>query len=198
MSAGEERALPRGVRPGGNRRIDRVLGDDYLSELGRLDLAALRSRRDDARQEETDLSYLRRMLHGRIDVIRAAQARRAGEPDSASSLVEELPRILADEPSGAARQDDRARARHLSVEPSRLDAHRRRVEALVADVGADDLAGRSDDELAGSLVAFRDAEAEISQTRRLVQQAMDACTAEIGRRYRDGQATPADVLNLAE
>jgi hypothetical protein len=49
------------VRPGGRRRIDRVLGPGYLSGLGDLPLKVLRERRDEAAQEETDLSYLRRL-----------------------------------------------------------------------------------------------------------------------------------------
>jgi hypothetical protein len=192
----EDSKPPKGVWPGGHRRIDRVLGDDYLKELGSLGLAELRSRRDDARQEQADLSYLRRMLHGRIDLLDAEQQRRRGG-SARRSLVDELPRILADQPTGSEGTDSsaaRARARHLSVEPSRVDAHRRRVEALIADVAADDLAASSDEELTQSLAAFREAEADVSETRRLVQQAMDACTAEIGRRYRDGEAGPADML----
>jgi hypothetical protein len=184
---------PKGVRPGGHRRIDRVLGDDYLAELPALDLTALRARRDDARQEEADLSYLRRMLHGRIDLVRAEQARRDGTAEG-GSLVDELPRILAEDRPAS----PRGLGRHLSAQPSRLDAHRRRVEKLVADVAADDLGGLSDAELDRSLAAFREAEAEISATRQLVQQAMDACTAEIGRRYRDGEADVADLLSAQD
>ena len=64
------------VRPGGRRRIDRVLAPEYVRDLGQLDLAEVRARRDDAAQEETDLSYLRRLLHGRIDIVKAEQKRR--------------------------------------------------------------------------------------------------------------------------
>ena len=61
------------VRPGGRRRIDRVLGAGFSTGLGELGLAEVRARRDDAAQEETDLSYLRRLLHARIDLVRAEQ-----------------------------------------------------------------------------------------------------------------------------
>ncbi len=76
------------VRPGGRRRIDRVLGPGYLSGLGELPLKVLRERRDEAAQEETDLSYLRRLLHARIDIVRAEQARRSSGGEA--SIVDQL------------------------------------------------------------------------------------------------------------
>ncbi|MDQ4093290.1 MAG: aerial mycelium formation protein, partial [Actinomycetota bacterium] len=57
------------VRPGGRQRIDRVLHPGYVAGLSELALAEVRARRDDAAQEETDLSYLRRLLHARIDIV---------------------------------------------------------------------------------------------------------------------------------
>ena len=51
-------------RPG-NRRIDRVLAEDYLEGLQGLPLAEVRALRADAEQEEVDLSYLRRLSSAR-------------------------------------------------------------------------------------------------------------------------------------
>ncbi|HWR48122.1 MAG TPA: aerial mycelium formation protein, partial [Pseudonocardiaceae bacterium] len=64
------------VWSGGRRRIDRVLDPGYVAGLAELGLGEVRTRRDDAAQEETDLSYLRRLLHARIDIVRAEQRRR--------------------------------------------------------------------------------------------------------------------------
>lgn len=172
----------------GNRRIDRVLSEDYLDNLGSLELAEVRALREDAEQEETDLSYLRRLLQGRIDIVRAELDRRAGRADG--DLVESLPRILADEP----RAEARGLGRHSAVEPSRLDAHRRRVEALVADVNLDDVRARTDAELEQALATYEAEERSQSDTRRAVQRVVDACSAEIARRYRDGEAEVSDLL----
>ena len=49
---------------------------DYQTMMSAL---AEATRRRDAEQEETDLSYLRRLLQGRIDILRSEQARRAAE-----------------------------------------------------------------------------------------------------------------------
>ena len=81
----------------GNRRIDKVLDPEFVDGLGQISLDELRERRKEAEQEETDLSYMRRLLQGRLDILRAELARRAGD---GSDLMDALPQILADEPSG--------------------------------------------------------------------------------------------------
>jgi hypothetical protein len=48
--------------------------------LGPLSLAELRALRRDAQQEEADLSYLRRLLQGRIDILQAELACRRSSP----------------------------------------------------------------------------------------------------------------------
>lgn len=166
----------------GNRRIDRVLAEGFLAGLSDLPLSEVRELRTEAEQEEVDLSYLRRMIQGRIDILRAELNRRDGS--STETLVESLTAILADEPRGPAR----GLGRHSALEPSRTDSHRRYVEALVADVGLSDVSARSTDELAHAMRTLSEEEQGISVQRRLVQQAMDACSAEIARRYRDGEA----------
>ena len=60
----------------GNRRIDRVLAEDFLDGLRDLPLAEVRQLRTEAEQEEVDLSYLRRMIQGRLDILRAERERR--------------------------------------------------------------------------------------------------------------------------
>ena len=179
--------------PGGHRRIDRVLAEDHLSTIRTVSLPDLRAVREDAEQEEADLSYLRRLLQGRIDLIGAELERRrrvaAGDPD-AGSLLSDLPRILADEQRPAAR----GLGRHSAVEPSRVSEHRRRVEALAADLDISDVAARTDDELRASLAQLQEAETEVSDRRRRVHDVLDAYAAEITRRYRDGEADVSALL----
>jgi len=174
--------------PGGRRRIDRVLDPEFLDGIADVDLAEVRSRRHEAEQEEADLSYVRRLLQGRIDIVRAELGRRSG--DGRGSLVDQLASILAEGVSG----DARGSGHHNVVEPSRVADHRRSVEQLVSDVGVSDVVNRSDDELADSLTRLTDYEAAVSRNRRRVQEVMDACTAEIARRYQSGEATVDDLL----
>jgi len=172
----------------GNRRIDRVLAEDYLDGLRDLPIAEVRQLRTDAEQEEVDLSYLRRMIQGRLDILRAELNRR--DSSSNQTLVEGLAAILADEPRAPAR----GLGRHSTIEPSRADSHRRYVEALVADVDLSDVSARSTDEVAHAMRTLSEEEQGISTKRRAVQDVMDACSAEITRRYRDGEADVATLL----
>jgi hypothetical protein len=174
---------------GGNRRIDRVLGDDFLGDVHELSLTDLRARRDDAEQEEADVSYLRRLVQGRIDILRAELARRGGE--GSGSLLADLPQILGE--SGP-RTAPRGLGRHSVVEPSRADEHRRYVESLVADVDLSDVGARSDEELRAALAVFAGEEEDLSGKRRRIFDILDACSAEITRRYRDGEADVGDLL----
>lgn len=182
------------VRPGGNRRIDRVLGPGYLDGLEALPLDVLRRRRRDAETEEADLSYLRRLLHGRIDIVRAEQARRQREQAAGGSpgaVIDELPSILA---GGPRTGRPFGRVRHLVAEPPRSVRNRRRVERLVANVDLSDVSARTDDELERVLRTYQEEERRVSDVRSRVQEALDLCSAELTRRYAQGEVAVADVL----
>jgi len=61
---------------GGHRRIDRVLSPAFVENLPDLSLAEVKQRRDEALAEREYLSLLRRLVHGRLDILRAEAARR--------------------------------------------------------------------------------------------------------------------------
>lgn len=176
--------------PGGRRRIDRVLAEDYLDGLGSLPIAEVRELRLEAQQEEADLSYIRRLLQGRIDIVQAELVRRGdgGTGGDGGSVVDQLPEILADGTPG------RSSARHITVQPSRVDEHRRQVEKIWADVGISDVTSQSPAQLRAALDVVADYERRVSRTRHQVQRVTDACNAEIARRYRDGEANVDDLL----
>lgn len=178
-----------GPRVGGRRRIDRVLSDDFLDGLEQLPLDEVRVRRSDAEQEEADLSYVRRLLQGRLDILRAELARRSEGGDQ-GSLVDRLASILSDGPV----QAPHGLGRYVTVEPSRVDEHRRAVEQIVADVGISDVVSLADDDLRDALVRIEEYERAVSRNRRRVQEVMDTCTAEIARRYKSGEASVDDIL----
>lgn len=179
-------------RQGGRRRLDRVLDPGFLAEVDQRSIDEVRALRDDAAQEETDLSYLRRLLHARIDIVRFEQHRRA--TGDAGSVVDELPRILADNALGPAA----GMGRHQTVEPSRAESHRRHVEALLADSGLSDVASLTDAELVEAVDAYSAEESSVSDHRIRVQKVMDACNEEIARRYREGSASVDDLLRKAQ
>ena len=176
------------VRPGGRRRIDRVLDPTFIEGLTERSLDDVRKLRDEAAQEETDLSYLRRMLHARIDIVRAEQKRRA--EGGSVAVVEQLVTILSANAVGPAT----GRGRYSTVEPSRAEAHRRHVEALVSDVDLSNVGELSNERLDEALRTYKAEEVSVSARRREVQVVMDRLNAEIVGRYRQGRASVDDLL----
>ncbi|WP_030427144.1 RsiG family protein [Allokutzneria albata] len=176
------------VRPGGRRRIDRVLAPDYTEGVEQRPLSEVRELRDEAAQEETDLSYVRRLLHARIDIVLAEQRRRSeGGP---TSVVEQLVGILSEN----AVRSTGSLGRAQMPEPSRAEAHRRHVETLVSDVDLSNVTSLTEEQIAHALRAYRAEEASVSGRRREVQAVMDKLNEEIARRYREGRASVDDLL----
>lgn len=178
------------VRPGGRRRIDRVLAPDYLDGIDARPLADVRALRDEAAQEETDLSYLRRLLHGRIDIVRAEQQRRATGGDT-TTVVQRLATILSENAVGP------GSGRYSTLEPSRAEAHRRHVEALVADADLSDVTALPDATLDMALQTYLREESSVSRYRRDLQRVVDTLNDEIARRYSQGSASVDELLREA-
>lgn len=176
------------VRPGGRRRIDRVLDPGYVGGVEALPLEQLRGRRDEAAQEETDLSYLRRLLHARIDIVHAEQERRSS--GGQLSIVDQLATIL----SGNDFPPARGSGRYQALEPSRAGEHRRQAEALVGNSDLSDVGALTDEKLAVTLRKYAEEETSVSMRRREVQAVVDRLNAEIAARYARGSASVDDLL----
>jgi len=180
--------LPASPLAGGHRRIDRVLDPAFVMNLEDLTMAELRARRADADQEEVDLSYVRRMLQGRVDIAGAELARRRGKGEG--DLVERLSAVLSQDH----REPAQGLGRHRSVEPSRVGETRRSEEAMVAETSLDDPSTLSEAELLDVIDRLREEEASVSVQRRTVQDVLDVLSGEMTRRYRDGRASVAALL----
>jgi hypothetical protein len=176
---------------GGDRRIDLVLDPAFVTGLEGLSLDELRHRRDQAEQEEADASYLRRLLQGRLDIIRAELKRRADGADAADvgELLARLPAILAGEESGSFNAVPRV------LVPSRADQHRRRVELLVSDETLARLPELDQAELERVTVTLTGEEQRVSVVRHAIQEVLDQLRAELTRRYRDGVADVRELLD---
>jgi hypothetical protein len=183
---------------GGRRPIDRILAPGFADDVTALDFAELRSRRHLAEQEEVDLSYARRLLQGRLDLLRAEQAQRATKRDGVdpgSRTDREIARDLAAVLADAGPRADHGLGRHLTTDPSRVGEHRRAAEQAVDDVSASNPASLDEQGLEAAIAHLRELEHTISENRHRVQAVMDLLTAEVARRYRDGEARVEDVLS---
>ncbi|MET7682688.1 hypothetical protein [Streptomyces sp. NPDC005423] len=189
------------VREGGHRarrppgqRTDSPLPavDRSEPDLTVLRLPELRTLRRDAQRDEADLSYVRRLLQGRIDILGAELARRGHaallEP-AERSVVDRLSEILTDAP---ARQ--RSSARHVTLGTPRGEEYRLLAAEMLAEVELSDLGARTDLELRSAMGRLVRYEQTASRRRQLLQHTADGCGAEIARRYREGEAQVDDLL----
>ena len=173
----------------GQRRIDRVTDPDLAARIPDLDTGEVRVLRDECRDEESRLSYTRRVLQARADIVRAEVERRSGEGRSSEELLRDLPKILADQPS--ARRD----ARSLGVYEPDSGQGRREEDLLIADAALSRLPELDEDELRDLATRVADGERRISDQRAVVLRHLDALQGELVARYRDGRADIGDILS---
>lgn len=162
------------------RRLDRITADGYLDDLATLEVGAVRARRDECAAEESQLSYLRRMLQARLDIVRAERQRRQGGGEG-SSLVDALPGLLADDPPVNPQE-----ARAMSTDPPEHQM-RRREDRLAVDGTLARLPDLSDTELDEVADQLGEEEARVSRIRAVVQDRLDELQAALVARYRQGE-----------
>ncbi|MFJ2651257.1 hypothetical protein ACIO1C_31615 [Streptomyces sp. NPDC087420] len=198
-----------GGHSGGRPPVQRTGGEGVLPaprpyDFTVLRLPELRALRRDSQRDEADLSYLRRLLQGRIDILRAELARRTAPvtpvvdrvPGTSvadrlpgTPVVDRLSEILADAPSR-----HRSSARHVTLSVPRSEEYRLLAAETLAEVELSDLEARTDDELHAAMGRLIRNEQQISRRRHQLQRTADDCIGEIARRYRDGEAQVDDLL----
>lgn len=173
------------------RRIDRILEDGYLGDLSERSTAELRTMREECEEEESGLSYARRVVQGRLDILRAEALRRQESGDDAADVLDLLPSILGEDGHSSDPMTTRA-TRHLV--PPHVQYHRRGVDTIADEDSMADLADRSSDDLAALVERFAEKEREFSALRRTVLDRIDALQAELVARYKSGAANVSEVL----
>jgi hypothetical protein len=164
------------------RRIDIVLEPEYLEGLSELDLDEVRRRRDTAEDVEAQVSYYRRLLHGRMDLLDFEMRRRSGAEQR--SIIEALPEILANgmilgsEPN----------LKHIETMPPLPSVTGRRLIDKIMDDGVlTSLPELSDEEISEAIERLRDVETQLSGQRRRLHQVIDTLQDEMVSRYRSQQ-----------
>jgi hypothetical protein len=164
------------------RRIDIVREPKFIEELESLDLDELRSRKKMADEVETELSYYRRLLHGRLDLLGFELRRRSGEEKR--SLIEALPDVL-----GAGEVSGGGRSRYPTVfSPDLPDDRRRHIDHVLNDDFLSRLPALDNAELSEIETTLNDTESKISSDRREVQRVVDVLHQELVRRYKQDAA----------
>jgi hypothetical protein len=174
--------------PAGGAAVDALLEPGFLESATTQPMGEVRRLRREAEQQEVNLSYTRRLLQGRLDIVRRELQRRA--EDDGRSLVDLLPEILSEKGRGPAH----GLGRHQTVQPHAPEEYESWVNSLTGSVDISAIADLSDAKLEKVARALTAAESGLSERRRGVQQVMDGLAAELGRRYRDGEADVAALL----
>jgi hypothetical protein len=173
-------------RAGGNRRIDQILAAGFTVDLEALDTREVRRRRDLARVEREYLSFLRRLLQGRRDLLRdEIDRRRTG--GEMPPVVERVISVLSEGTRGPSRGE----APMIPIPEDEIAMARRRVERLVSDTRLSNLEALSDEELEDGVRRIDQEEREVSDARSRVMEVDDALQGEMKRRLRAELGRPA-------
>lgn len=160
--------------------VDRVLAADYVGDVATLETDDLKTRRADCQDVEGKLSYLRRMVQGRLDIVSSELERRASGAGASelSDLVERLPQILADR----VRAPGPGRMPTNLVPPDDEDL----TAELDAISGLDALGSLpelSEEDLRKVSTGLDDLEHRVSAQRQAVFGVIDTVQAELARRF---------------
>ncbi len=171
--------------------LDAILAPDYLDHLTDRPLDEIRAMRSHCVRAGDTLSYVRRLIHGRIDILEAERMRRVegGDPDDLSDLVSRLAEALGEggRPEGPGRLPQR-------IEPPDHDPSFTAELDEIVDAVAGQLPDMSGPELEHVLGDLRELERSVSGRRRAIHDRVDALQAELTRRYRTGEASVDSLL----
>lgn len=173
------------------RRLSDYLLDENLKlELPRKSADELRRLREAAETLEADFSYQRRILQGKVDVLRSELQRRdSSEAGDLSSLIKALPDIIGGDGPGPSRG---AKITEPSFQST--GQRRRRIERMVDEPTLASLPDMSLDEMREAVTQFVDAERNLSEQRRMLHAQIDALHAELSKRYKSGDLDVEDLL----
>ena len=170
-----------------------VIDPSYLEGLGEWPIATIRTRRDEANEVETGLSYQRRIVQGRLDIVVAELHRRqtGGGPGDVSELIEELPSILSEH----VRAPGLGRLPAL-MGPGQLDPGiESKLEEILPAGQLGSLSDLDDEELSDRAEKLDVLERSVSTQRKAVFEIVDRLQAEVVRRYLSGEATVDSLLS---
>ncbi len=174
--------------------LARILTPDYLDDVGARSVADIRAMRAECQEAETALSYLRRLVQGRLDIVHAyvESAGAEGGPDL-SSVVDALPAILA---GGGRTVGGPGRNPVLhSPDTESLDQVTEELDGILGVDNLSRLAHLDQAQLADLAEQLRALENRVSAERRGLHERIDTLQAELVARHKSGQASVDGLLS---
>ena len=172
--------------------LDRLVLPNADEPLTGLTTDELRHRRNDLQRTEEALSYVRRVLQGRLDIVLDERRHRAdgtGGRD-VSSVVADLPKILAEHLTSGGR----GALPSLTLPSGEFDDVLTEVDHIIDAARLGSIGRLSDAELTEAADALTELEQRVSRHRRVLHTSIDALQEEIIRRYKSGEASVDALL----
>ena len=173
--------------------LDRILDSRYLDDIGARSLTDIRSMRTECQEAEVALSYLRRLIQGRLDIVHTYLEHPGSDAlRDLSTLVNDLPNILSSGPGRPTGPGHLPQLLSPDTEEADLTAE------LDTVLGADQVGTLADldidqlNSIAGQLEAL---EARVSAERRALHERIDTLQAELGDRHKTGRAAVDGLLS---
>jgi hypothetical protein len=173
------------------RDFDRIADPGYLGELTGRPMAEIRAMRSECQRVEASMSFLRRLVQGRLDIVQSELHRRAAGHGSRAlaDLIAGLPEALSSHVGGGSSGRPPA-----DVAPPDEPGLTSEIDEVCSDDRLASLPTTGDDELAELLAGLTRVERTVSARRRVMFDRLDALTAELTRRYRTGEASVDALL----
>jgi hypothetical protein len=175
-----------------DEQLAAVVAEGVPADLASWSNDDLRARRAEDEGLEAVVSYARRVLQGRLDIVRAELERRRDHGGAgAEELLARLPEVLAGDHT--ATSPAAARAMGVTV-PDAADALVASIDRDLGEATLHGLAQRDEGDIAELVGRLEAHEADLSRVRRVLFDRIDAMRAELAARYKDGRAAVADLL----
>jgi hypothetical protein len=159
-----------------------------MPDPAQLSLDELRLLRQQMQLEDDAVSYARRVAQARLDLVRAESDRRSEGSGPQAEPTDDLRVVLSQHLTGGPARPPRP-TEDLSDHPLAVE-----LDELCASGGLGHLTELDDAQLADLAASIDAFETKVSSDRRERFERLDALSAELVRRYRDGQADVDDLL----
>ena len=168
-------------------QLSRILDEHFLDGVPDLNVRQVRELRNECQEVETSLSYLRRLAQGRLDIVGVELERRrsGGDPGDLHDLIDRLPAVLSDRTRSAG-------SGHLPqiLAPGRIEgALVEELANMEVEAHLTELPSVTDQWLVTAQDRLVEFETRVSGLRRALFDRIDRLQAELGKRYRTGEAS---------
>jgi hypothetical protein len=177
--------------------LDVVTDPSFLSDLDGRDMDELRAVRSRCQSLENSLSYVRRLIQGRVDILGGELQRRreGGDAGDMGDLIGRLPDILS-EGSRSTGGPGSVRPPHsLEPDPEVTEQLEAMLEAVIAADDLGNVAALDEAAVLSGLTDLNALEYRVSERRRQLHGVIDTVQAEVTRRYTSGEATIDGLLS---